>query len=820
MAKIDDLLEKIENSELQNALKGEVKKLKMKKKFGLVFEEHLPECTPLYDVNVTVGKNVSLRNGAADDIYMVVASEGEKVFCKKEGQEDTYEFNIDDVVVTAKFGETIYPYLKPIDSVCNAPDSELWHTLIEADNYHALQLLDYMYHGKVDCIYIDPPYNSGARDWKYNNNYVDENDIYRHSKWLSFMKKRLELAKKLLNPRSSVLIVTIDEKEHLHLGCLLEECFPEAKIQMVSSVINPKGSARDGFSRSDEYIFFVMFGECSPSRLPLSNEWSPSALVSAQDKANIDVVEKGIEPGWTSMMRRGTDSMRTDSPNLYYPIYVDPDTKIIKKIGNSLPFEKDRAEDIPGLIQVLPLRRNGTQGRWQVGNVELKKRIQQGRVRLGRPTTYGFVINYLPDGEYSKVVNGEYEIKGYAADGSMIAYKKESNADELRMPPTQWKIASHNASEKGTTLLNAVIGEKRFPFPKSLYAVHDTLRFFVSEKSDALIIDFFAGSGTTLHAVNLLNAEDKGNRRCIMITNNEVSDEEASELTKQGYKQGDDKWEELGIARYVTWPRTKCSIKGIDVNGASLNGEYITSNRKKVECNRLIKQIAINANLLDKNGRKSIIALLGKDNMPQSLFKNDSHYIISEKYSTSILFDLGYLDEYLESLSKNRHITDIYIVTESNTVFKRIKNEIIDLIGKYEKESTVSYPMADGFKANCTYFKLGFLDKSEVKIGRQFKELLPVLWMKTGAVGTCPTIESESLPDMLILPKNHFAVLIDDTCFKVFKEKVEQYPEIEHVYIVTNYQQGYRSKIAELNVANTYQLYSDYLDNFQINYRR
>ena len=117
----------------------------------------------------------------------------------------------------AEFGEAVYPYLKPIDKISNAPDKKLWHTLIEADNYHALQLLEYLYAGQVDCIYIDPPYNSGAKDWKYNNDYVDSNDAYRHSKWLSMMEKRLKLAKKLLNPNDSVLICTIDEKEYLHL---------------------------------------------------------------------------------------------------------------------------------------------------------------------------------------------------------------------------------------------------------------------------------------------------------------------------------------------------------------------------------------------------------------------------------------------------------------------------------------------------------------------------------------------------------------------------------------------------------------------------
>ena len=160
------------------------------------------------------------------------------------------EYPVEDLVVTAEFGEAIYPYLKPLDSVCNAPDSALWHTLIEADNYHALQLLEYLYAGKVDCIYIDPPYNTGAKDWKYNNDYVDSSDEYRHSKWLSMMQKRLKIAKNLLNPMDSVLIVTIDEKEYLHLGCLLEEMFPEANIQMITDIINPRGTNRDGSRQS------------------------------------------------------------------------------------------------------------------------------------------------------------------------------------------------------------------------------------------------------------------------------------------------------------------------------------------------------------------------------------------------------------------------------------------------------------------------------------------------------------------------------------------------------------------------------------------
>lgn len=224
MSALNELIQKIENPDLRAQIQAAADKLTKQKKFGLVFEEHLPECTPLYDIPVKKGAKVALKTGKVSDFYTVLKIEDGKALCLNQDRSATVEYPVDELVCVAEFGEPIYPYLQPLDTVCNAPDSDLWHTLIEADNYHALQLLEYLYAGKVDCIYIDPPYNKpDAKDWKYNNNYVDSNDQYRHSKWLSMMQKRLKIAKSLLNPKDSVLIATIDEKEYLHLGCLLEE---------------------------------------------------------------------------------------------------------------------------------------------------------------------------------------------------------------------------------------------------------------------------------------------------------------------------------------------------------------------------------------------------------------------------------------------------------------------------------------------------------------------------------------------------------------------------------------------------------------------
>ena len=698
MAAINDLISQIQDETLRNRIQEEVSKMAKQKKFGLVFEEHMPESTPLYDMPIKRGCNVMRRDSKDDkSIYVVLKVEGDTAVCVKPEQKDeTATFELKDIVRVAEFGESIYPYLKPLDSVCNAPDSDLWHTLIEADNYHALQLLDYLYAGKVDCIYIDPPYNTGAKDWKYNHDYVDGNDAYRHSKWLSFMQRRLKLAKKLLNPKDSVLIVTIDEKEYLHLGCLLEEIFPEERMQMISSVINPAVVARaGGFGRSGEYIYFVFFGNAAPARTRLDREW-----VSRRGRTHTGQIR------WDLLKRSGTGASRQDSPGGFYPIYIDPDTNQIKEIGTPIPEGKSEPPQIDGLYCLLPIRDNRTEGRWQWTSETFRERMTQGRVRIGGNSDRGYTVYILKDGEYSKIQNGEFAEVGRGVNNEILVNDIDTNY-VLAIPGDMWQISTHDATQYGSRLLGNILGNKRFTFPKSLYAVKDALRFCTANKPDALILDFFAGSGTTMHAVNLLNAEDGGHRRCIMVTNNEVSADEAKMLKDKGYQPGDAEWEKLGIAHYVTWPRTVCSIKGQDVNGNPLKGDYLGS-------------------------------------------EPPMH-------------------------------------------------------------------MADGFKANAAFFKLGFLDPTTVSLGMRFSEMLPTLWLKTGAKGKCPELTGKQVPDMLILPENQFAVLINENTFADFAEKLAEHPEIQTVFLATDYEVNYQSMVKNLNVTEAYQLYRDYLDHFRVN---
>lgn len=654
MAAIDDLISQIQDTELRDRIQKEVNKLSKQKKFGLVFEEHLPECTPLFDMPIKRGCNVMLRDNKEDkSIYVVMKIEGDNAICtKRDNQEEISTFLISDIVRVAEFGESIYPYLKPLDSVCNAPDSDLWHTLIEADNYHALQLLEYLYAGKVDCIYIDPPYNTGAKDWKYNNDYVDSNDVYRHSKWLSMMEKRLRIAKKLLCPSTGVLVCAIDDNELNTLGLLLEEIFNGYKVFCISVVHNPNGNQGKNFGITNEFVYFV---------LPNGNQ-----LLSLEARED----EPDIRP-----LRdvSGNNNMRTDAKNCFYPIIVK-DNQIVA-FGDVCPDDfhpiNANINRDDGTMEIYPIDASGNERKWVFARQTVETIKNELRVEWNKSREIFDIIRYKTHFTYKSV----------------------------------WTKKEYNANSYGSKLIAKIFTDKRFDYPKSLYAVAECLRAVCGDRPDALIVDFFAGSGTTLHATNLLNAEDGGHRRCIMVTNNEVSENEAKKLIAKGCRQGDEAWNKLGIARYVTWPRTVCSIEGHDIKDAPLKGNY-----------------------------------LGSDAL-----------------------------------------------------------------------------MSDGFKANAAFFQLGFLDKTAVSLGMQFKEMFPTLWMKAGCIGKCPTIEDTNVPPMLILPTNKMAVLVNENAFAAFEEELAQHPEIQTVFLATDYDVNYRAMVKNLNVEHTYQLYRDYLDHFRLN---
>ena len=349
MSKLTDLLRQVERKDPQLAadLGREYKALSSRRAFGLNFERHHPESTEIPGRKVRKGEKVRIlpQRGsldAGDKTLWVVqridrVDGGRVAHLVEHGVEDPeIRFaSVEDLAVVSVFRDFIYPGLVSTGDVQRGGDKP-FHTVINGENYHALKTLTYTHKGKIDAIYIDPPYNTGAKDWKYSNDYVESDDLYRHSKWLAFMERRLFLAKELVNPEDSVLIVTIDEKEYLRLGLLLEQTFPEARIQMVTSSINGAGSTRSGtFNRSAEYLYFVQFGKSAPVPLPLGSEWNP---VGTKNKSDIR---------WNLLMRSGTQPFRTTHPNLFYPVYVRDtiDGPVFHSVGE--PFYGDGWQEQP-----------------------------------------------------------------------------------------------------------------------------------------------------------------------------------------------------------------------------------------------------------------------------------------------------------------------------------------------------------------------------------------------------------------------------------------------------------------------------------------
>lgn len=691
MSRLSDLLRTLEqlDPKLAKDLDDEIRPLQKRLPFGLNFERHAPEAVELAGHRIRKGNKVrvlpprgSTERGDQRLWYVDSISGGIAEVSTPSGEDrEAQAVPIEDLILVAEFRDRIYPGLRPDGSVERGGDKP-FHTVINGENFHVLELLTFTHEHSVDAIYIDPPYNTGSRDWKYNNDYVEGDDLYRHSKWLAFMERRLKLAKRLLKPEDSVLIVTIDEKEYLRLGLLLEQTFPEARIQMVSSVINPKGATRaSSFGRTDEYLYFVMFGESSPLAVPLSNEWKV-----AQDA-------RASKLRWAELLRAGSNTRREDSPNQFYPVFLRNTEAgpVFHSIGD--PYYGDtRAEVVApaDCVAIWPIRSDGTEGNWQVSTASLSQLIERGYARVGRWRGEKTAISYLKRGEVAKVESGTFPIAGRKHDGSVIT--DASDYVPTFLPGTQWRISTHNAEQGGTNLLKPLLPGRQFPFPKSLYAVEDALRFFIAAKPDAIVLDFFSGSGTTAHAVMRLNKQDDGRRQCISVTNNEVSAEEQAKLRKQKLRPGDPEWEQWGICDYITKPRIRAALTGETPDGDPIKGDYKFVDEFPMadgfEENAAFFTLSYeSAWIVEADKAFAAIApmlWLRAGAVGDRIDSIDGGWAVADSYG--ILKDLDLASDFVTELQRREGIRIAYVVTDDDGRYQQVASEIpgIETVRLYE----------------------------------------------------------------------------------------------------------------------------------------
>ena len=347
------------------------------------------------------------------------------------------------------------------------------HILIEGDNLHALTALIFTHEGKIDVFYIDPPYNTGNKDFKYNDHFVDKQDSYRHSKWLSFMDKRLRIAKRLLSEKG-VIFISIDDNEQAQLKLLCDEIFGEENFVSEIAVINNlKGRSDDKYiATAHEHMLIIKKGNFETLGISVPEEYVDEYKLE-------DEIGKYRLQG---LRKRGSGSRREDRPNMYYPFYY-------AKAENKISLTRNSKSD----IEILPKLSNRSDGRWRWSKETAMNRIHELQITLVR-------------------TRNEYDI-------SQKDYLQNDKGELKRIKPKSFWIGSEFSSDAGTKSLKEILPNNNFNNPKAVDLIKLCLE--QSSKRQSIILDFFSGSGTTLHATMQLNAEDGGNRQCILITNNE-----------------------------------------------------------------------------------------------------------------------------------------------------------------------------------------------------------------------------------------------------------------------------------------------------------
>src|SRR3989344_2471012 len=417
--------------------------------------------------------------------------------------------------------QTKIPILKEVKNKEIITDKDKpQNILIEGDNYHSLSVLNYTHRGQIDVIYIDPPYNTGnAKEWKYNDKWIDENDTYKHSKWLNFMSIRLNLAKNLLKSQG-VIFISIDEHEFAQLKILCNEIFGEENF--IGNIIWRKkeggGQADDYFAREHEYI--VVYSK--------SDKFKWLDEIIPVEEAEYNKEDKDGKFTAVKLAKWGNTARKEDREKMHFPIKA-PDGK------NIIPYAPD-----------------GNLGRWRVGKKRMDELINKDLVHWQKKDN-----KWIP---YEKV---------YFTEGDVKKIKERSILYEI------------GTTAEGTNELKGIFLIKDiFQNPKPTELIKFFIRFGADEK--AVVLDFFAGSGTTGHVILDMNKEDNGNRKFILCTNNEDNN-------------GDGRI----ICTDICYPRIQKVIKG-----------YTTTNKEKIAGLggnlKYFKTDFVEAEQTDKNKRKLV----------------------------------------------------------------------------------------------------------------------------------------------------------------------------------------------------------------------
>lgn len=469
-----------------------------------------------------------------------------------------------------------------------------------------------------------------------------------------------------------MLIVTIDEHEVHTLGVLLAQVFPDYLRYMVTIIINPKGTAKANFSRVDEQAFFVVpnLGKLdvisakpvvtARNEIPAEETDEDLDLPDEEDEdSQSDLTQNEmLEWEYQHARRRGTESSyRHQRPNQFYPIYIDETKKTVVKIGESVPLEcQPNFDKVNGLRPIWPIDLEGNHRCWRFAPNSMGHELSLGNLFVGKH-------------------NRQHD------SWTLNIRRPKKQSKKLK---TVWVETPYDAGTHGTGILRKLLGAPGlFAFPKSVYAVRDCLAAVVRERPNALIVDFFAGSGTTFHATCLLNAEDGGRRRCVLVTNNEVSEEQTRTLHKQGHYKGDSEFEKFGIFERVTRPRCAAVVTGKRPDGTPVPGNHIGGRPLSDGFEENVTFFRLNyldPDHVDRGHQFAAIApLLWMEaggigaTWEDDAVKGEPGYSLPPGTRYGVLFKESRFRQFADALAARPDITHVFLVTDSEEAYAEMR---------------------------------------------------------------------------------------------------------------------------------------------------
>lgn len=652
---IQALLDRVASSDPATAkqLRKHIETLQGRRQFGLNFERHIPESIALTGRSISVGDKVRFlpERGTAvaeSDATWIVSGfsgpkDGKVAGLLDPKTKETASRAVEDLVFVADFRDPIYPGLVTSgEPVLHGGDDPI-HTVINGENFHVLEALLYTHHGSVDCIYIDPPYNTGGKtSWLYNDSFVDKDDDYKHSKWLAFMERRLQLAKKLLKD-SGVIMVSIGDDEQHRLRLLMEQVFgpsnhvAQLAVEM-STTSGPKTTnAQQGtIVKNIEYVLIyrrsVAF-DADVRHTPLYDSvrgWDKDYALWLEDDGTIT--------------------------SFYQKLESDPDVradieaaKLVRKDGS---FVGGQAMD-----------------RLLAFSDAARSFIHSNLDRIARRDTPPVSVKGV-DAQIGKWVEVEADHRTY-----FVTRLKSGTINQVYALRRNYRVPDETNAEIGRTVIRGDLwrgfhadmgtvsreGGVAFANGKKPIRLIQQLIRWANNSSDAVILDFFGGSGTTAHAVMAMNAADGGQRRSILVTNNEVSRDSTRSLRKSGLRPGDANWESAGVCQAVTIPRLRNAARDTQSNVKFFTLTY--ENPALVELDMAYEKVAP-------------LLWMRAGSQGRIIFERTDTFDVADRYA--VLFSVDAAGPFLKAVTGADGLRIAYIVTDDEAQFQAIAGQLPD----------------------------------------------------------------------------------------------------------------------------------------------